>query len=182
MSKVVIQGDTNGTGVFTVASPNSNTDRTLTLPDAAGTMMLTDTGVTTAQMPAGSVLQVVSVVGPSSSITTSVTAEAVSLSITPTSASSKIFLITTTYASGASGSNTWLYPRFQRNSTYINDGGYFGGSTANLGAPLNNSYLDSPATTSSTTYRVLIGSGSGGTTSWEISANRTTLTAMEIAA
>lgn len=39
MSKVVIQGDTNGTGVFTVASPNSNTDRTLTLPDEAGTII-----------------------------------------------------------------------------------------------------------------------------------------------
>lgn len=57
MSKVAIQGNASGTGVFTIASPNSNTDRTLTLPDSAGTMMLTDTGVTTAQMPAGSVLQ-----------------------------------------------------------------------------------------------------------------------------
>ena len=36
MSRVVIQGDASGTGDFTIAAPNSNTDRTLTLPDEAG--------------------------------------------------------------------------------------------------------------------------------------------------
>ena len=40
MSKVVIQGDASGTGDFTIAAPNSNTDRTLTLPDGAGTVLL----------------------------------------------------------------------------------------------------------------------------------------------
>jgi hypothetical protein len=40
MSKVTIQGDASGTGIFTIASPNSNTDRTLVLPDEAGTMAL----------------------------------------------------------------------------------------------------------------------------------------------
>jgi hypothetical protein len=39
MSKVTIQGDASGTGIFTIASPNSNTDRTLTLPDEAGTVL-----------------------------------------------------------------------------------------------------------------------------------------------
>lgn len=39
MSKVAIQGNASGTGVFTLASPNSNTDRTLTLPDEAGTII-----------------------------------------------------------------------------------------------------------------------------------------------
>jgi hypothetical protein len=38
MSKVAIQGDALGTGTFTIASPNSNSDRTLTLPDSAGTL------------------------------------------------------------------------------------------------------------------------------------------------
>ena len=42
MSKVAIQGNASGTGTFTIAAPNSNTDRTLTLPDEAGTV-LTDT-------------------------------------------------------------------------------------------------------------------------------------------
>lgn len=38
MSIVKVQGNASGTGIFTVASPNSNTDRTLTLPDSSGTM------------------------------------------------------------------------------------------------------------------------------------------------
>jgi hypothetical protein len=51
MSKVTIAGDANGTGVFTIAAPNGNTNRTLTLPDEAGT-------IDTLQR-AGNVLQVV---------------------------------------------------------------------------------------------------------------------------
>ena len=43
MSKVAIQGNASGTGVFTIASPNSNTDRTLTLPDEAGTVLTSAT-------------------------------------------------------------------------------------------------------------------------------------------
>jgi len=39
MSKVKIEGNASGTGVFTIAAPNSNTDRTLTLPDEAGTVL-----------------------------------------------------------------------------------------------------------------------------------------------
>lgn len=40
MSLVKVQGNASGTGIFTVAAPNSNTDRTLTLPDATGTAVL----------------------------------------------------------------------------------------------------------------------------------------------
>jgi len=50
MSKVVIQGDASGTGIFTVKSPNSNTDRTLTLPDEAGTVL---TSASTTVLPKG---------------------------------------------------------------------------------------------------------------------------------
>ena len=54
MSKVVIQGHASGSGDFTIAAPNSNTDRTLTLPDAGGTLDRLDR--------AGNVLQVVQTV------------------------------------------------------------------------------------------------------------------------
>jgi hypothetical protein len=40
MSKITLQGDVSGTGTLTIAAPNTNTNRTLTLPDAAGTMVL----------------------------------------------------------------------------------------------------------------------------------------------
>jgi hypothetical protein len=39
MSKIKFQGDSGGSGVFTIASPNSNTDRTITLPDQAGELI-----------------------------------------------------------------------------------------------------------------------------------------------
>jgi hypothetical protein len=41
MSKVALSGNASGTGTFTIASPNSNTDRTLTLPDNTGTVVTT---------------------------------------------------------------------------------------------------------------------------------------------
>jgi hypothetical protein len=44
MSSVSIQGNASGTGIFTIASPNSNTNRTLTLPDATGTIITTAGG------------------------------------------------------------------------------------------------------------------------------------------
>jgi hypothetical protein len=45
MSKVTIAGDVNGTGVFTIASPNGNTNRTLTLPDVTATVITDSAGV-----------------------------------------------------------------------------------------------------------------------------------------
>ena len=39
MSQIAIKGATTGTGVFTLESPATNTDRTLILPDEAGTVL-----------------------------------------------------------------------------------------------------------------------------------------------
>ena len=39
MSKVSIQGDNQGSGTFTIAAPNSNNNRTFSLPDEAGTAL-----------------------------------------------------------------------------------------------------------------------------------------------
>ena len=41
MSKIALSPDDSGTGTFTLASPNSNTNRTLTLPDSAGELLTT---------------------------------------------------------------------------------------------------------------------------------------------
>jgi hypothetical protein len=38
MSRIALSGNASGTGTFTIASPNSNSDRTLNLPDSAGTL------------------------------------------------------------------------------------------------------------------------------------------------
>ena len=39
MSKVKIQGNASGTGVVTLTAPNTNTDRTITLPDSTGSIL-----------------------------------------------------------------------------------------------------------------------------------------------
>ena len=41
MSKISIEGNASGSGTFTIASPNSNTNRTLNLPDSSGTVVVT---------------------------------------------------------------------------------------------------------------------------------------------
>ena len=38
MSSIKLSPNASGSGIFTVAAPNSNTDRTLTLPDSTGTL------------------------------------------------------------------------------------------------------------------------------------------------
>ena len=39
MSKIKIVGHASGTGVLTIAAPNTNTDRTITIPDVTGTLL-----------------------------------------------------------------------------------------------------------------------------------------------
>lgn len=46
MSKITLAPDVSGTGTFTIAAPNSNTDRTLTLPDSAGTIATAESTLT----------------------------------------------------------------------------------------------------------------------------------------
>jgi hypothetical protein len=40
MSRIALNGNASGTGTVTIASPNTNSDRTVTLPDATGTLVL----------------------------------------------------------------------------------------------------------------------------------------------
>lgn len=199
MSQVKIQGNASGTGVFTVAAPNSSTNRTLTLPDNTGTLLSSAT--------AGTVLQVVSTTKLDSFTTTStsmVDITGMSVSITPTSATSKILVMVSLIVSGDSWNSVGSMFNLVRNATNLSVG--TSGATANAtmmcntyagsqGDTSNNytsnaiTYLDSPATTSSTTYkiqgRVITGSGilainqrSSGT----LYGGSSTITVMEIAA
>jgi hypothetical protein len=45
MSKIKIQGNSSGTGVVTLIAPNTNTDKTITLPDTTATLVGSDTAV-----------------------------------------------------------------------------------------------------------------------------------------
>jgi hypothetical protein len=51
VSKISLSSNPSGNGIFTIASPNSNTNRTLTLPDATGTVNVS--GLAN-EVPAGS--------------------------------------------------------------------------------------------------------------------------------
>lgn len=174
MSKVVITGNASGTGDFTIAAPNSNTDRTLTLPDEAGTV-LTTAGVPSSAMPAGSVLQVVSTTKTDTFSTTALTSSPVdvtnmSVAITPTNTSSKILVL----VNGVGGYQSYQVNfRLMRNSTPISigdavgsrprtsvtSGGYVGSVSYEQYhySPFSICYLDSPSTTSSTTYKLQMG-------------------------
>jgi hypothetical protein len=110
MSKVKIEGNASGTGTFTIAAPNSNTDRTFNLPDEAGTVLTSASDLPAANLtgtlPAidgsnltnlpggGKVLQFVYGSITSQDNTSSSTYATVkSLSITPTSSSSKLISV-----------------------------------------------------------------------------------------
>lgn len=43
MSNAVLKGNASGTGTVTIESPNTNTDRTISLPDATGALVLSGT-------------------------------------------------------------------------------------------------------------------------------------------
>jgi hypothetical protein len=54
MSKIAITPNASGTGTINIVAPNTNTDRTLTIPDITGNVVTTgDTGTVTAGMVAG---------------------------------------------------------------------------------------------------------------------------------
>lgn len=50
MSKIALEPNVAGTGTFSIASPNSNTNRTLTLPDETGTVLTSVSAIPAAQI------------------------------------------------------------------------------------------------------------------------------------
>jgi hypothetical protein len=165
MSKVAITGNVSGTGTLTIAAPNTNTDYTLTLPTNTGTIL---TNATTTGFPAGSVLQVVQATT-STEVSTSSAAPTyvdtgLSASITPSSASSKILVCvnhgTVTKSSG--NANNRLFIRIMRGSTEISlfgNGLNYTATALQVRSSASFAYLDSPATTSSTTYKTQFANG-----------------------
>jgi hypothetical protein len=170
MSSVIIAGNTSGT--ITLDAPNVAGTTTLTLPTTSGTVLTSVSSVAKAQLPAGSILQVVQYTDETTNKTcngTGATLDTVTGSITPSSTNSKILVMANIYGgfsgSGQGATAMWL----RRGSTDIkssqtgtgntgiatvnnsrgySDGDQMGGGTFN--------YLDSPSTTSSTTYTVRI--------------------------
>ena len=128
-----------------------------------------------ANMPTGSVLQVVNTTTVSTgayftTTSTSYVATGLSVNITPKFSNSKIlvtaqaivqnnqaqYAVLGTIYRGATNLATGTSPSVLQYSR-------LGASTASLVVPMNIQFLDSPATTSSTTYQVYVAIESGGT-------------------
>lgn len=175
MTKIVVQPNASGTGTFTIAAPNSNNTRTLTLPDETGTL-LTSTGDGSALTGVGKVLNVWNVGKTNTFSTTStsfVDLTDFSVTLTPQSASSK-FLVSYSVSVGMGNDDTHAYLLLVRDSTPILRGDAAGsrtrattavnqGPTTGSHVTSASEFLDSPATATSITYKLQISTGSGAT-------------------
>jgi hypothetical protein len=161
MASLILSGSTSGS--VTLSSPAVSGTTTLTLPATTGTVL---TSASNTGFPAGSVLQVVSTtkIDTFSSATVNAWTDitGLSVSITPTSASNKILVMASVQGINTA-SNAYL--RLVRGSTGIGVGTTSGSrsavSSSNIIGSGTNSlggssfqFLDSPATTSSTTYKI----------------------------
>jgi hypothetical protein len=192
MSSVAISGNASGAGVLTIAAPNTASNFTLTLPTNTGTLISTaSTGqvIPKAALPTGSVLQVVQAnysTEVSSSSASYVTTNLVG-TITPTSSTSRVLVITSMQISRAAGTsnNSGMNLQLQRNATAIQTSQSLLYTNTNLAlrSIYAYSYLDSPATTSATTYTWYMAQQNAGDVIYTHTNNTTsTIILMEIAA
>jgi hypothetical protein len=159
MANLILNGSTSGS--VTLSSPAVSGTTTLTLPTTSGTVL---TNGTNTNFPAGSVLQVVSAVKTDTASSQSATfSDIVTVSITPTSASSKILILASTNI-GISDAGLRAMTRLTRDSTTIFIGDSAGSReraswqggvySLNSSQSINHTFLDSPATTSAITYKL----------------------------
>ena len=196
MSQVALSGNASGTGTLTIAAPNTNSNYTLTLPTNTGTLITTaSTGqvIPKAALPTGSVLQVVSATATSNNSTTSSTYVTTnhSVTITPSSSTSTIWINLSAVGGNITGTNIAAYTIYRGGSNIAPSSSAFvlmsPSQTATIYFPFAINYLDSPATTSATTYTVYMRSQNGsGTVQYGSNPSSVTpsniLTVMEIAA
>lgn len=193
---IVLQGSTSGS--VTLQEPAVAGTTVLDLPATSGTVLVGGTqNIPKASLPTGSVLQVVSTTKTdtfsTSSNATFVDVTGLSVTITPTSATSKVLVFCTIPCSH--GANAIARFNLVRNSTNICQPSSFQNLSssktayyvnADLGAAADLHFLDSPATTSSTTYKIQC--CSNGPTMYVGQRNSgdmampSTITVMEIAA
>jgi len=174
----------------TLVTPALGTPSALVLTNATGLPAAQLTGTQTiprGTLPTGSVLQVVTanLTTEQSTTSTSFVTTTLAVTITPTSSSSKIFII----ASGNLDNNALNVQAFItlfRGATNIGAGGNgmgnLYGNASRLIVPIAVNYLDSPATTSATTYTLYYLSSAGTIIRLSQSGSQSTITCMEIAA
>jgi len=187
---LVVNGDTTGNLVFNTGGANTTA---LTITNAqnatfAGTLTTASQGIAFASLPTGSVLQVVQTTYSTSILTTSTSYVTTGLNgtITPKFATSKILILVhgCTYTNAAGTFGTYTIFRGTVSGTNLATNGFniLGATSSDLQAVSAMSYLDSPATTSATTYTVGMKVAAGSQAYWAAGNTLTAITLMEIAA
>jgi len=181
----------NGTNYVSLSAPSTlASDLTLTLPSADGTsgqvLQTNGSGVLSfagVSASAGQVIQVLSATDSTTRSTTSTSfvtgSNTLSVTITPSSSSNKILIIvTSTYYNEVARSNYTIY----RGSTNLGNAtyGFQYLSSQELANAVCMNYLDSPATTSATTYQVRFRATGSGTVYMQGEASIGVITVMEI--
>jgi hypothetical protein len=159
----------------------------LELNGTTGVSLVQDGVITDANLPAGSVLQVVqgsSATAVTASSTTPVST-GLSVSITPSSASSKILVFANCSDIDNQAAGRTMVVRLFRDSTDVASGTYSLATFADTGSrsiiPCSISFLDSPSTTSATTYEVYINSRTSDNVIFNSQSGTAVIIAMEIA-
>jgi len=166
---------------------------TLETANGSGTIALSNqlSGMTSASVPAGSVIQVVSatVATATSTTSTSFVNTPLTASITPTSTSSKILITATTPTyTGSNGTYAARYTIFRGTVSGVNLGhpnfgfcNLYNNDAAAMQVVTTMSILDSPNTTSSQTYTVaMLSEGNNAIAAVMSSGVKATITLMEI--
>ena len=104
MSKITLAPDVSGTGTFTIASPNSNNNRTLTLPDASGTIATNET----AGVPSGTKMMFVQTAAPTGWTKDTTHNNKALRVVSGTASTGGTVAFTTAFAAGLSAGNTTL--------------------------------------------------------------------------
>jgi hypothetical protein len=179
MSGVIIAGNTSGS--VTLDAPAVAGSTVITLPSTSGTMLTNKS--------AGTVLQVVNVAYSTQTTSSSSTFAdtGLTLSITPTSATSKVLVLVQVAGVHKRTGNTRAQFKLFRNSTeimYMDDYAADTNTTTNNAVgTVGTTYLDSPATTSSTTYKIQMCSAANtAEVRMNTGGGTSTITLMEIAA
>jgi len=151
---------------------------------SANATLITSGTLPGARLPTGSVLQVVTATYSTSTNTTSGSQVDTGLTatITPTSATSKILVLTSCRIFGQPGTPATVI--LKRNATSLQTRSRHGltdDAGSGGGDGLSTAYLDSPATTSATTYKVTFArQGGSGAVYAQLDNDMSTMTLMEI--
>ena len=185
----------SSSGYTAIDAPATAGSNTLVLPadnGSNGEFLQTNGSGTLDWSAAGKILQVSTTateVATSTTSTSYVDATGMSLAITPSSTSSKIIIVCCGTVN-AIGSTYWAYFTLLRGSTDLGNpsngkgllGLYSNGSAADTHAPMTLFYVDSPNTTSSTTYKLQlkIAPDSSGYAKFNQQPQKATFTLLEV--